>query len=272
MIVSVEGQEATGKSTFAYTAPLPIVSFSFDMGAERALYGTQYDKHFKGLKIKTVLYPEKAEYAGNDITVYEIPAPIQMDVNRLTGYMEQWSYFLEIFAKAIQDPAVGTVVVDTMTLLRKNKCDAYLQEIQEKKPRKQLLQIEYGHPDGAVRNLFTFAQSLKKNLIVVHHLRAIYVPIVKPDGTTDTAPNGEYEHDGVKDSNRYIDVGIRNTKNKGTLTSEMFKCGPNLSLEGLKLPNMTWNMLVEMLSADWHGKPFDRREELVAELKVVENV
>src|SRR5260221_3751757 len=134
MIISIEGAEATGKSTFAYTAPLPIVGFSLDLGSERAIYGTQWDKYFNGLKIETHTYmPEQkpAPYSGNDITIYEMPSPMQMDPNRLIGYMEQWSYFIHIFAEALQDREVGTIVIDTATLLRKNKCDAYLQEMQQ---------------------------------------------------------------------------------------------------------------------------------------------
>ena len=262
MIISIEGDEATGKSTFAYTAPLPIVGFSLDMGTERAIYGTEYERHFKGLDIEVVSYPDEIGYEVNDITIYEMPAPIQMNPDSLTGYMEQWNYFMNIFAKAVQDPAVKTVVIDTMTLLRKNKCDAYLQEIQEKKPRKQLLQIEYGHPDGEIRRLFTFAQALKKNLVVVHHLRPVYETVVTSEGVKDSMPNGKFEHDGVRDINRLIDIRIRNTKIKGVPSSEICKCGSNLGLEGNKLPGMTWNMLVSMLEADWHGTPFDKRKEL----------
>ncbi|KKM20696.1 hypothetical protein LCGC14_1642800, partial [marine sediment metagenome] len=52
------------------------------------------------------------------------------------------------------------------------------------------------------------------------------------------------------------------TKIKGVPSSEICKCGSNLGLEGNKLPGMTWNMLVSMLEADWHGTPFDKRKEL----------
>ena len=47
-ILSVTGEAKSGKTTFAYTAPRKIVGFSFDIGAERALYGIKYD-YFKDL-------------------------------------------------------------------------------------------------------------------------------------------------------------------------------------------------------------------------------
>lgn len=263
MIISLEGQEATGKSTFAYTAPLPIVAFSLDLGHERAIYGTQFMEHFAGLKIEVNPYSKVPKsYKSNDITIYELPSPVQVDDKRLVGYMEQWEYFINIFADAMQDPNVSTVVVDTMTLLRKNKCDAYLQELQVGgKVRKQLLQIEYGQPDGAIRALYTHAKSFGKNLVAVHHLRDHYASGVNRDGQIESMPDGTQEIDGVKDTLRYVDVSLRMTKTSGRLTSLIGKCGPNLAYEGNPVPDATWDRLVNMLETGWHGKPFPRRKE-----------
>lgn len=266
VILSIEGNEATGKTALALTAPLPIVMFSLDMGSERALYGALYEKYFDGLKIQTHRYQplkpgeKPPAYEGNDITVYQLPAPIQLDNMRLVGYMEQWDYFMQVYAKAIQDPNVATVVVDTMTLLRKNKCDAYLQELQQGgRARKQLTQIEYGHPDGAIRSLYTFAQSLGRNFIGIHHLRPHYVTIMR-NGQEESVPDGTDEIDGVRDTQRYVDVGLRNVKDKdGKLKSRFIKCGPNLSYEGMEIPNMTWDRLVSMLETGWHGPKYQRR-------------
>lgn len=262
MIVSIEGNEATGKTTLALTAPLPIVMFSLDLGAERAIYGTHYEQFFKGLDVHFQRYvkgQEPDDYTQHDITVYELPTPIQLDNDKLMGYMEQWQYFIGIFARAIVDPYVKTVVVDTMTLLRKNKCDAYLQELQgQGKPRKQLQQMEYSHPDGAIRTLYTYAQSAGKNFIGVHHLRPHYTQQLNRDGTVESMPQGE-EIDGVRDTLRYVDVALRNEKDKGKLKSQIVKCGPNLGFEGTPIANATWDKLVEMLEVGWHGRPYDRR-------------
>ncbi|KKK87943.1 hypothetical protein LCGC14_2748140, partial [marine sediment metagenome] len=47
MLLSIEGDEATGKTTLAYSAPLPIVGFAYDMGIERAIKGGKYEELFK---------------------------------------------------------------------------------------------------------------------------------------------------------------------------------------------------------------------------------
>lgn len=272
MIISVEGNEATGKSTLLHTAPLPIVSVSLDMGFDRAVYGALYDKFFKGLAIAKVKYKpgakaEKNIWAGQDITVFEIPAPIQLDHNRIRGYMDIWEYWLQVYVEALQDPAVATIGVDTMTLLTRYKRDAYLEELQKKSgdtgpARKQLQQIEYGHPDGQIRSIFTYAQAMGKNLVVTHHLRDVYGPGMK-DGRIEQMPTGESEHDGVRDVMKFVDVQLRNTKKQGQVISKFIKCGPNLSYEGMEVPGLTWDKLVDMLALGWHGPEFQRRQEKV---------
>lgn len=265
MLLSLEGSESTGKSTLAYTAPLPIISFSLDLGHSRALYGTQFEKHFQNLSIEVVEYKKGVEaprIEGKDILVYELPSPIQLDPDRLVGYMELWAYFIPVYVEAIQKKG-GTIIIDTMTLLTRYKREAYLQELQEKstgRPRKQLMQLEYGHPDSAIRSLYTFAQSTKHNLVVVHHLRDHYVSQVGRDGAVESVPDGTEEIDGIRDTFRYVDVALRNEKDKkGNLQSLFMKCGPNLAFEGTRVPNLTWNGLVDMLSLNWHGEPYERR-------------
>lgn len=268
MIISVEGQEATGKSTLLYTAPLPIVCFSLDMGHERSLYGAKFGEFFKGLKIEFVKYPKGTteSYKGNDITVFELPPPIQLDPMRVVGYMEQWEYFVNLFAELIQDDEVATVGIDTMTILTKNKRDAYLQELQKKAqpgqtPRKQLQQIEYGHPDGQIRNLYTSASSMGKNLIAVHHLRDHYAPMLNADGQMTTGPDGTLEIDGIKDTPRFVDIRLTNEKKGGVISSKFTKCGYNLELEGTTIPNLNWDSLVNILEMNWNGRPFPRRKK-----------
>ena len=93
MILSIEGDEATGKTTLAYSAPLPIVGFAYDMGIERAIKGGKYEELFKDLDIRVLPYKKGVTYLENDtppwegpdITIFELPSPIQLDAMRLVG-------------------------------------------------------------------------------------------------------------------------------------------------------------------------------------------
>ena len=278
MIINVEGQEGTAKSSFAYTAPLPIVGFSLDMGHKRALYGKLFPTFFEGLKIAIHPYKkpkiewkngqatasvEHEPFEGNDITIYEMPTPLQLDSNKVEGFMAQWAYMLTIYVKALQDSKVNTAIIDTMTLAYKHKCEAYLEELNMKGngTRKQLLQIEYGHPNEGIRTLYQFATSTGKNLVAVHHLRDHYVSRPGRDGVIESVSDGTLETDGMRDTGRYVDISLRMEKKDGKLISKMNKCGPNLELEGQPIFNASWDSLMELVEMGWYGPKFPRRKD-----------
>ena len=265
-VLLIEGEHASAKTTTAYTSPLKIVGFNFDLGVN-ALFGLKYDEYFKGLDIKVVKYKgQTADYKsdkGPDILIYELPQPVQLTNEKIIGCLELWEYFVHLYTEALLDKDVQTVVIDTATIARKVKIDAYLQELQEgSKPRKQLLQIEYGHPDGAIRNLYTFAAGLNKNLVVTHHLTDEYVR------TTRTNELGEKEEvsmvtgnrifEGVKDTYRFVDWAIRNNlsvhKGEAKLISTITKCRDNPKLQGIDIEDCTWNKLVSMIDMSLGGR------------------
>ena len=118
MILSIEGDEATGKTTLAYSAPLPIVGLAFDMGIERAIKGGKYKELFEGIKIQVLPYPlhsaDKVSplakpWEGNDITIFELPNPIQLDAMRLQGNTDLWVYAINHMGDAFSDPHVSTL-------------------------------------------------------------------------------------------------------------------------------------------------------------------
>ena len=263
MIVSIEGEEKSGKSTFAYTSPLPIVAFAFDLGSDRAIYGTQFDKYFKGLEVVTVPHLEKVSIGTPDILIYELPRPIQLDQERLVGFMDLWAYFIRLCSTAILDPKISTVVIDTMTLCRRIKADAYLQELQElnpQRPRKQLLQIEYGHANDSIRNIYDLAAYTRKNMVVVHHLTDEYKPQLNKDGQIESMSTGVRQLEGLTGTYRHIDIAIRNEKKKANIVSTITVCGLNLALEGQQLPESNWNSLVDILDLTLDGRiKFQRR-------------
>ncbi|KKK61279.1 hypothetical protein LCGC14_3015950, partial [marine sediment metagenome] len=107
MLLSIEGDEATRKTTMAYTAPKPCVGFNFDIGEERALYGAGYTRYFEDKKINIVKYKKglapQAQWDGYDITIYELPRPIQLEDSQLAGMIELWDYFIALFGDAASD-------------------------------------------------------------------------------------------------------------------------------------------------------------------------
>ena len=258
MLLSIEGEEATGKTTFAYSAPLPIVGFAWDMGIERALYGGRYTELFDGLRINTVPYKDgkpTTVFDNMDITIFELPAPIQLDSIRVRGCIALWNYFLVTCVKALTDPTIKSVVVDTMTVARRVKANAYLEELQDacekqnKPMREQLLQIEYGKPNDAIRDIYNTGAGVKKNLIATHHLTDEYrsAPTGR-DGKIESSPTGKRVLEGLTGTYRFVDVAVRMAKAGKDLTGELLKCGYDLSLEGMRLEGPTWDSVVNLVA------------------------
>src|SRR3990172_833912 len=255
MLLSIEGDEASGKTTLAYSAPLPIIGSAFDMGGERALLGGKYQDLFTGLTIERVKYGQKPSGEPYDILVYELPPPINIDTTLVKGAKEMWAYFLPKVVAAIQDQEVKTVVIDTATIARRVRVNAHLQQLQEdaiakgEVPRRQLLQIEYGNPNDAMRDIYAFAAGQTKNLVLVHHLTDERGDHINSKGEVQQVLTGKRILEGLNGTDRLVDVSIRTTKtSRHTIDGEFKKCGYDLNIEGSKIPDPTWDRIVNRIS------------------------
>lgn len=277
MILSVEGEEGSGKTAFAYTAPLPIVGFQFDLGADRAIYGAQYDKWFKGLAIHFQPYEAnvrltKEVWREHDITILELPRTIQIG-EVLVGISEQWQVVRELMAKAATDPAVASVVCDTATLARRVSADAYLQGLQEKesdpnKRRQQLIQIEWGHANQEIHDIYNLYKATGKNFIAVHHLTDERVPLPNAQGIIEQTLTGNKILEGYNKTPQLVDVRMVMSVEGNQIKGVLKKCGYNLDLVGLPLMNPTWDSLTSIVSGSIGNRiEFGRRwpEEAASE-------
>ena len=260
MLLSIEGEEAVGKTTLAYTVPPPVVGFAFDMGVERALYGAK-NEWFEGLEVKIVPYKSENQSLDGDITIYELPQPVQLDTNQIHGASELWAYFIERLVAAIQNPDIRSIVVDTMTIARRVKADAYLQELQEATPsgqqkRKQLIQIEWGNTNDSIRSIYTAIAGSRKNMVAVHHLTDERKESMDSKGQVIQVLTGNRLLEGLGQTYRFVDVAVRNQKNEGNIATIFKKCGYNLSLEvgNLQLENTTWEKMVQFIEDSLGGK------------------
>lgn len=266
MILSISGEAKSGKTTFAYTAPKKVVGFSFDIGADRALYGVKYEQ-FKDLAIDIIPWVkpehhptdgstfrdeilERRCWADNDITIYQLPQQIQL-TDVVIGARQQWQAFLVLYQTALLDESVRTIVIDTASLARRSVADAWLQELQENDPakkRKQLIQIEWGKPNEAIRNIYSLTAATGKNLVVVHHLKDERRTVTNRSGQVDSVPTGKRILEGLGESERFWDVGIRTKKTpKGTIELIYEVCGYNISLEKTQVAGDVWDDMVKQI-------------------------
>lgn len=271
MLLSIEGEEACGKTTLAYSAPLPIVGFAFDMGIERAIKGGKYEELFAGLNINIIPYNKEETHLEDkpwkdfDITIFELPNPIQLDSMRLIGNTKLWLYSINLMAAAFSDPRVSTIVVDTMTVARRTKASSHLEELQRAaydangniivvpgkgpmRPREQLIQIEYGKVNDAIRDIYTTGAGTKKNLVATHHLADERKEGLDKDGKVVQQLTGKKVLEGLGQTHRFVDIALLTTKENKAIKGTLLKCGYNLAQEGTVLANPTWDSLAELVS------------------------
>ena len=257
MLLALEGEECCGKTTLAYTAPCPIVGFAFDMGIERALSGAKHEL-FEGLKMQVKSYHDITAvpcWEGYDITIYELPQPIQLDSVQVKGAEPLWSIFIQLIAASYRDQQVRSIVVDTMTVARRVKADAYLEALQKNNPnRERLIQIEYATTNDAIRSLYTTGAGIKKNLIAVHHLTDERRETVDSNGKVVQALTGNRILEGLAQTYRYMDIALRLRADEGKVSAQFMKCGYNLSLKGMSVPNPTWNTICQMVEDTLGGR------------------
>ena len=285
MLLSIEGDEATGKSTLAYSGPLPIVGFAFDMGAKRAMLGGRFNELFNGIDIHYVPYDvqsvlqgrmeaETGLWVGHDITVFELPPPIQLDSVRVKGYLLLWTYFIAMCAKAFMANQVKTLVVDTMTVARRVKADAYLESLQDRafdaggkritgvNMRERLLQKEYGNPNDAIRDVYTTGAGVDKNLIAVHHLTDEYASKPNAKGEIEEVATGKRVLEGLKNTHRFVDIAMLLTKDAGHIKGKFLKFGYSLAMEGTSQDDPTWDTIATTVATVTGDRiMLDRRAE-----------
>lgn len=275
-VVSLEGENGTFKTGVSYTAPPPIIGCQFDLGFERAVYGVKFKELFSMLDIVERNHDEvewtpeglkKLWTRGpNAVTVIHFPKPIQIG-ERLNGVEAMWQKYAMLTGAFLRDPYMRSMVTDTMTEARRVSADGWLESLQAKEPgRKQLIQIEWGGPDGRVREIYQNAKSVPgKNFIVTHHLTDERQEFINERGQKDSFVTGKKLLEGLRKTYEQVDLalrfelaqvddvynpGQRKTSVKGTFT----KCGYNLALTGSSILDPTWDKIMTTVN-DTLGRP-----------------
>ena len=286
--LSIEAYNQSGKTAFMLTAPKPYVHFAFDLGWQRALMGGRYEL-LKDFDFEVVDLDLGAEFdranppwKGHDITILLVPKPIYTDEILIKGAREHWQYYNSRLAAAIAAPAseVACIGVDTGSMCRELRADAYLQELQQKvrpgeQVRQRLSQIEYAKPNEAIRDLYNYCEIAGKNLIVSHHLQdeRKLQPVTNPRDNTvsmQNLPTGDHVLRGLGDTLNLVDVAMRFKGHvrggKFDVTATFQKSGYVPELLGSNLMNPTWNGIMTWLELKSGG----RLKFPMAQVKAVE--
>ncbi len=158
LIVSIEGEEKTGKDHFAFTAPDPIGVQSFDDGLEGVV-----EKFVNGLATAGgIAIPKK------QILVKEYRLPPNLAAEPNFDYTSVWAAFVKDY-RALLAAGVRTVIWDTATELWELLRMLRFGKLAQVQPH------NYGPVNGEYVGLLREAYNAHSNLILLHSTRAEYV-------------------------------------------------------------------------------------------------
>lgn len=208
LIVSITGEQKTGKTHFALTAPGPIAYFDLDIGTEGVIHKFAGDKE---ILAKRFLFDDKAS---------EIVAKL-------------FEEFKKDYYAALNAPKIKTIVIDTMSdvwefirLARFGKLT-------------QIMPVRYAEVNSEMRKFIRDAFLKDKTLILLHKVREEY---------KNNSPTGKMKIAGFSEVPFLVQVNLETFIDPEVGNSFRFvDCRQNPELRGLELPAMDFDQVLEMV-------------------------
>lgn len=248
--VSVYGEEGSGKTRFAATAPDPIGLLPLDSKSKRT-----FDKIAKELK-KLVIAPDKPFVKPAESIAISL-----LDSSDPEGLKKVRAYFTDIYRRVMEDsmklaasPDIATIVVDSNTAFwdwilfshfgRRNQIESY----------------QRGAPNNDMAEFITALK--QKNLILLHRSADIWADTGETDkaGRKKQAPTGKFKAEGCSKLGYLVNCEIEMvSKAKAETLDAKFKvrvreCQSNPLIEGSLLDDyglmgetITWDNLMTVI-------------------------
>ena len=178
MIVAIEGESKTGKTSLSLTFQKPLHHLDLDPGGfERAARRFQAEVSSGSIKHTTYFTPLQA--IKEKIGGAEKAGMVFLPTKRLKGYKELWYKLLGDYFTCLESKTIRVVVFDPFTAVWELCRHGYLQELQERqdpneKPRERLQPIEHGIPNTRMKSLLDAGREAGKDLVLVHSMTDVY--------------------------------------------------------------------------------------------------
>jgi hypothetical protein len=253
IVAAIWGIEKSGKSSLAMTFPRPMIHFDLDVGGFNRAAWRLDTKDITTKSYMTPMQIDKMLGAHKDNGI-----PVRAS-KKVEGMIELWQAVIVDYIKAVQDPNVKTIIIDSATQLWNICHRSYLQSLQEKQLaqgekdqflRAQLLPIEYAEPNERMKTFVFTSRSYKKNLVLTHYPKDVYAPRFV-DGGMQEVRTGEEDIDGFKQTKALADVAIRTfqVKNNGDtkMMAKVTLSGLGKGLEGMEIEDPTFEKLLKLI-------------------------
>jgi len=198
LIASVSGMEKNGKTSFALSAPGPIIYFNFDFGLEGVInkYAGSKDIYVKEYRFSRVMTPDK--------------------------YVTLMAGFTTDFHSALRSKA-RTIVIDTATELWE------LLRLARFGKLTQVQKWHYGPVNAEYITLMREGYSYDKNVVLLHKMKRTYV---------NDAFTGAYERKGFNDTGYLAQANLEVYRDglDGGFYLTINDCRQNSALGGMEFP------------------------------------
>lgn len=198
LIAAVSGLEKQGKTSFALSAPGPIIYFNFDFGLEGVIskYASDKDIYVKEYRFSRVLTPDK--------------------------FITLWSGFATDYYNALKSKA-RTIIIDTATeaweLLRLARFGKLT----------QVMPFHYGPVSAEYLTLIREGYSYDKNVLLLHKEKKQYV---------NDKFTGDYERAGFSNTGFLVQSNLEVYREglDGDFFLKIDDCRQNSALGGMEFP------------------------------------
>ena len=217
LLVSVWGQEKTGKTSFALTFPPPIYFFDFDLGAECVL------PKFKDKEVYYVRYNTKL--LSDDIDVYQA----------------LFNSFKSDLSEALKSNG-GTIVLDSATQIWGLVQKVYLDKIMKRREQKSqtVFPFDYANANLAYEGIISAVkENNDMNLVLTHRAREVY--------SSKGQRTGEYEAQQNSRTPYFVQLVIQLSKDKHEHIAKIESCRFSSDYEGITLKNLDYDGLKDLL-------------------------
>ena len=223
LVLSIAGEEKTGKTHLALTGRPPVVLFNLDVGMEGVV--------------------EKFTRSGKAVYHYDIPVErVRQDnvAQQQEVWKQQWYDFVQRF-QAVYDLAPGTVVVDTWTEVYELARLAHFGKTEQVMPQ------HYAAVNAELRSLVRHAYNSTQTTTA----------FISKMGTNFNS--GQPEVKGFRDTAYLVQLTLQNSHQKadggvgaGVFQSQVISCRQNPATQGFALLGDNFDLsYLEWLVHDW---------------------
>lgn len=260
--IVVFGENKTGKTSFALSAPRKIGWLELDIG---------------GLNRASSRFPDWQEYVDHKQLVIRNPLSSSIlapssNPDKVVGMFEMFDEALASISGWLDSSEIQTIVIDPWTKMWKLVTQAFLQSKQQANPnRVQLLQIEYGKANEVMKRIMEETKKAGKNLILTQSMEDEYrnqqiggkvesLPVLDSKGNTKRVPAGWRFDRVAAEADLILRTYTEEEGSQFTLAADVYLSGvgDGPGMIGTKFTTPTWAAIDDKIA---------ERERMMRELE-----